>query len=150
MDIGAYLALSNAEREQYIESLDEDALMRLGADLYNAGHFWHAHEAWEAIWLDAPAAMREFYQGLIQVAAAFVHVKRNEYPGSVSLLDAGIAKLARYGATKRGLALTPFVEGARRARESLLGLGEKRIAEFDQALIPPVELDGPHAPQSPV
>ena len=135
------MGLSNEAREQHIESLDTEARLRLGADLYNAEHFWHAHEAWEAIWLDAPAPLRDFYQGLIQVAAAFVHVKRNEYPGSVRLLDAGIAKLARYGASQEGVELAPFVGGARRARETLLSLGEKRIAEFDHALFPPVVLN---------
>jgi predicted metal-dependent hydrolase len=140
MDLDAYLSLSNDEREQHIESLDTEARLCLGADLYNAEHFWHAHEAWEAIWLDAPAPLRDLYQGLIQVAAAFVHVKRDEYPGSVRLLDSGISKLAPYGRAREGVELAAFVEGARRAREALLSLGEKRISEFDRGLIPPVVL----------
>lgn len=140
MDLDSYLTLTNEAREEHIEALGTDARMQLGADLYNAEHFWHAHEAWEAVWLDAPAPLRDFYQGLIQVAAAFVHVKRDEYPGSVRLLDAGISKLARYGASQERVELASFVEGARRARETLLSLGEKRISEFDHALFPPVVL----------
>ena len=98
-----------------------------GIELYNGGSYFEAHEAWEEVWLDAENSEREFYQGLIQITAAFVHVTRNEYPGSVRLLDAGISKLARYGVRKEGIELAAFVDGARKARESLLGLGETRL-----------------------
>jgi hypothetical protein len=54
-------------------------------------------------------------------------------------LDAGISKLARYGVRKEGIELASFVEGARRARESLISLGEKRLSEFDRGLIPVIE-----------
>jgi len=140
MDVPTYMALSEDDRQALIESSDKETLVRLGADLYNAAHFWHAHEAWEAVWLEEEASLRDLYQGLIQVAAAFVHVMRNEYPGSVRLLDAGIGRLAPYGDAKEGVELAAFVAGARRAREALLSLGEKRLSEFDRALIPPVVL----------
>ena len=130
--------MSETEREQFAGMSGEE-LLRLGIDLYNSGSFFEAHEAWEEVWLDAENSEREFYQGLIQITAAFVHVIRNEYPGSVRLLDAGISKLARYGVRKEGIELASFVAGARRARESLLGLGEKRLAEFDRGLIPAIE-----------
>ena len=130
--------MSESEREQFAGMSGEE-LMRLGIELYNSGSFFEAHEAWEEVWLDAENSEREFYQGLIQITAAFVHVIRNEYPGSVRLLDAGISKLARYGVRKEGIELASFVAGARRARESLLGLGEKRLAEFDRGLIPAIE-----------
>jgi hypothetical protein len=44
-----------------------------GVDLYNAGYFWEAHEAWEGLWRAAEgrdAPQRSFLQGLIQCAAA--------------------------------------------------------------------------------
>ena len=128
----------DAGREQFAGMTPEELLLE-GMRLYNEGSFFEAHEAWEEVWLEAEASEREFYQGLIQVTAAFVHVTRNEYPGSVRLLDAGIAKLARYGASRRGIKVAPFVEGARRAREALLALGERRLSEFDRAAIPRLE-----------
>ena len=130
--------MNESEREQFAGMSGEE-LLRAGIELYNGGSYFEAHEAWEEVWLDAENSEREFYQGLIQITAAFVHVTRNEYPGSVRLLDAGISKLARYGARKEGIELASFVAGARRARESLLGLGEKRLAEFDRGLIPAIE-----------
>src|SRR3990172_4554127 len=97
MRLDEYLATGDEQRTAYLASLSPAGLLALGIELYNAGHFWHAHEAWEAAWLDAPNELRAFYQGLIQVTAAFVHVTRNEYPGSVRLLAAGIEKLEGYG-----------------------------------------------------
>ena len=131
-----YVAASDGEREAYLASLSADELLQLGIELYNAGEYWHAHEAWEAVWLDAPTGLRGFYQGLIQVTAAFVHVTRGEYPGSVRLLRAGIEKLEAYAPAYKGIDLAGLIEGARRARARLVSLGEKRIGEFDRGLIP--------------
>src|SRR3989304_5133699 len=67
-----------------------------GIQQYNEGYFFEAHETWEELWLQSPWPARQFLQGLIQVAAAFVHLMRHEYPGSVRLLDAGADKLAAF------------------------------------------------------
>ena len=44
--------------------------------LFNAGAFYEAHEDWEALWLEAEGEHRLWLQGLIQIAAAFVHYAR--------------------------------------------------------------------------
>lgn len=43
-----------------------------GADLYNYGYWWEAHEAWEGLWQQTDKRQRQgrFLQGLIQVSAA--------------------------------------------------------------------------------
>ncbi|GAA4019262.1 DUF309 domain-containing protein [Deinococcus rubellus] len=43
---------------------------RAGARLFNGGHWWEAHEAWEARWLLARGDERAFLQALILLAAA--------------------------------------------------------------------------------
>jgi predicted metal-dependent hydrolase len=43
-----------------------------GADLFNAGCYWEAHEVWEPLWLAATGAEREALRGLIQAAAALL------------------------------------------------------------------------------
>jgi predicted metal-dependent hydrolase len=138
MTIEAYFAVEGEERDTYLEAQSPETLLQLGIDLYNAGHYWNAHEAWEQVWLDTEREGRSFYQGLIQVTAAFVHVTRNEFPGAVRLLDAGIQKLEKYPETYLGVQLAPLVAGAKAARSRLWALGESRIAEFDRALIPQI------------
>ena len=139
MTTDRYFEAHGPDRDAYLESLSPEALLQLGIDLYNAGHYWNAHEAWEQVWMDAERDLRGFYQGLIQVTAAFVHVTRDEYPGAIRLLDAGIEKLERYPSSYLGVQLAPLLKGAHAARSRLQHLGAKRIADFDRTLIPRIE-----------
>jgi hypothetical protein len=43
-------------------------------DLFNAGYYWEAHEAWEGLWVAASRAgtLGDFLKGLIKLAAAGV------------------------------------------------------------------------------
>lgn len=53
-----------------------------GIDLFNAGKFWHAHEAWEQAWIEADEPqIRLFYKGIIQTAAALVHWQKGNPRG---------------------------------------------------------------------
>jgi predicted metal-dependent hydrolase len=126
-----------------LEGMTGEELLQLGVDLYNSGRYFEAHEAWEAVWMEAPNRIRAFYQGLIQVTAAFVHVTRNEYPGSVSLLEAGTSRLDVYAADTLGLDVAPFVAGAKAARQYIVALGEKRLREFDLVTVPVLRQLGP-------
>ena len=138
MLVDEYMALTEQAREEHLEGLDEVALLQLGIDLYHAAHYWHAHEAWEQVWLDAPQELRAFYQGLIQITAAFVHVSRGEYPGSVRLLEAGIDKLQGYESPTLGVDVAALLDGARAALARLVELGERRVRQFDLSLVPKV------------
>lgn len=136
MTTDRYFAAEGDEREAYLGSLTPAALLQLGVDLYNAGHYWNAHEAWEEVWLESERDMRNFYQGLIQVTASFVHLTRNEYPGSVRLLDSGLRKLERYAGDFMGVDLASLVRGGREAYARIVELGPSRIADFDRSTIP--------------
>ncbi len=48
-----------------------------GADLYNHGYWWEAHETWEGLWqlTDKSGPQGQFLQGLIQCGAC--HLKRH-------------------------------------------------------------------------
>jgi len=41
-----------------------------GAELFAAGEWWEAHEAWEGVWMTTAGDERHFVQGLILLAAA--------------------------------------------------------------------------------
>jgi uncharacterized protein len=140
MTVERYFEVRDGEREEYLGGLSAEELLRLGVDLYNAGHYWNAHEAWEEVWLEAPNELRAFYQGLIQVTAAFVHVTRDEYPGSVRLLQAGIAKLESYAGTSLGVDLEALLPELRQVLRRLLDLGERGIGRFERESIPKIRL----------
>ncbi|MGX9686506.1 DUF309 domain-containing protein [Deinococcus wulumuqiensis] len=44
--------------------------LRRGAELFNAGHWWEAHEAWEDVWRVSTGEQRALVQALILLAAA--------------------------------------------------------------------------------
>lgn len=44
--------------------------LQSGAELFAAGEWWEAHEAWEGPWMRATGHERHFVQGLILLAAA--------------------------------------------------------------------------------
>ena len=45
-------------------------------ECFNAGNYYEAHDVLEQLWLKCRDADRHFYQGLIQLAGAFVHLKK--------------------------------------------------------------------------
>ena len=115
-------------------------LLIQGIEQFNAGYFFAAHETWEELWLPSPWPARRFLQGLIQVAAAFVHLMRHQYPGTIRLLDAGIEKLQAFPPDTLGLDAARLAAGARAARDELAALGPERFEEWDRRGIPTIRL----------
>lgn len=64
-----------------IDSQDLQYFFVEGQRLFNSQQFWHAHEQWEYCWRAAQPPMDGFYQGLIQAAAALVHLQRGNLRG---------------------------------------------------------------------
>ena len=80
-----------------------------GIRRFNAREFWEAHEAWEELWLEAPEEDRLYFQGLIQVAAAFHHLGRGNWGGMDSLLRQAAVRLEGYLPAMRGLDVDAFL-----------------------------------------
>lgn len=61
----------------------ESALFQEGADLFNNGFYWEAHEAWETLWHDAgrKGPVADFLKALIKLAAAGVKVREGSLAG---------------------------------------------------------------------
>ncbi len=94
------------------------ACYRLGVELFNAGYYWEAHEAWEKLWHAAGrrGLAATFLKGLIQLAVAGVKVRQG-MPDSVRAHAARAAQLLREvaavaGGTFMGLDPTALATGA--------------------------------------
>ncbi|HEX9160556.1 MAG TPA: DUF309 domain-containing protein [Thermoanaerobaculia bacterium] len=101
---------------------------RRGVDHFNALEFWDAHEAWEELWLAAESDLDQFLQGLIQVAAAYHHLKRGTFRGGVRLFDAGLARLAKFPLVFCGVDREPVEIAAREHRQ----WAAERLASDDE------------------
>lgn len=84
-----------------------------GIILFNSGEFFKAHEIWEEIWLDAAEPERIFFQGLIQLAAAFHHYSRGNRSGAQSLIATALAKLETFPGDYSGVNLTALCQSTR-------------------------------------
>jgi predicted metal-dependent hydrolase len=82
-----------------------------GIELFNDGHFWEAHEAWERDWMpDRKGPDSGFYKGLIQVAAGCLHYTRHNRRGAVNKWKSGADYLRPYLPAHRGVRLQPLVD----------------------------------------
>lgn len=88
-----------------------------GIEHFNALEFWEAHESWEELWLAAQSDLEQFLQGLIQVAAAYHHLKRGTFRGGVRLFDAGLARLANFPDPYCGVDRSAVERAARQHRQ---------------------------------
>jgi Domain of unknown function (DUF309) len=68
-------------------------LLRRGAECFDAGDYWHAHEHWELAWKNHVTLHRHYVKGLIQLAAACYHVQRGKPLAARQLLHIGPAHL---------------------------------------------------------
>jgi hypothetical protein len=102
---------------------------REGVRLFDEGRYWDAHEAWEEIWREQPKGSdaRRFYQGLILLAAAFLHRERamtnpsRSVPPALRCYRSALEKLAPLGDAYLDLDLVSLRIAARDCFEPLAG-----------------------------
>jgi hypothetical protein len=131
--------------ENRLEMEDFDAFSleenhQLGIAHFNAGRFFPAHEAWETAWKQARGQSdEEFFKGLSQLGAGYVHYRRGNPHGARTLIRRGTSRIGPYGPRHRGIEVEALVteaeghaervEGAERRGEGLPELEPPRIAE---------------------
>lgn len=107
-------------------------------DEFNDGYYFESHETLEDLWLVAPWPERQLFQGVIQLAAAFVHFFRGEYPGTMKLLDAAVDKLRPFQPECLGVDLAALLTDVECCRTDLAALGPERLQEWAPSRIPVV------------
>ena len=109
-----------------------------GFRLFNAGEYWHAHEALEAAWKDEPGGIRYLYQGILQVGVAYLHVQRHNYRGAVKVFLRSQRLLLPFPEVCRGIAVEQLRQDAGAVLNEIRRLGSSRIAEFDLSMLKPL------------
>jgi hypothetical protein len=118
---------------------EEHELLHRGVALFNGQRYWHAHEAWETLWRAADEEDRDFYQGLIMVAAGLLHLQRRNARGARNKLTEGLAKLRRYEPAHRGLVVNELVG---KCKLILVDLNEGLLPYLIPPVIRFVDMDG--------
>lgn len=108
---------------------------------FNDGYYFESHETLEDLWMVTPWPERQFFQGVIQLAAAFVHYARREYPGILKLLDAAGDKIEPFLPQSFGVDTATLLADVRRSYEAFAALGEERFLEFDEGDVPKIHFE---------
>ncbi len=107
---------------------------------FNDGYYFESHETLEDLWMVTPLPERELFQAVIQIAAAFVHFSRGEYPGIIKLLDSALEKLRPFAPAHLGVDVAALVADVERARGEITSLGPERFTDWDEARVPQIDV----------
>jgi uncharacterized protein len=88
-------------------------------ELLRAGRPFHAHEVLEDAWKQGPAAERDFWQGLAQIAVGLTHAHRGNGRGAVSLLRRGAGRAGSYRGETYGVDLPVVLRRATTLADSI-------------------------------
>lgn len=112
-------------------------------DEFNRGEWFECHETLEELWVGEKGELRDFYQGLLQIAVALHHWRNGNYKGAVGLLERGSDCLSRVSPVCQGVDVAHLVAEAGEVREALVALGEERMPVLAPHLIPKLRMIKP-------
>ncbi len=83
-----------ASYEEIVERhMEKDEAVARAVQLFNDERYWEAHETLEYLWKYATGVEKEILNGIILVAAAFVHDEKGEPDVCISILERAKKKL---------------------------------------------------------
>lgn len=114
-----------ASFEQVVERhITKDKALSLAIQSFNDEKYWNAHELLEGVWKSSTGMERNILNGIILVAAAFVHDEKDEPGICISILERALAKLEGAPETYAGIDI------ARLARNALQIIKSGKITRF--------------------
>jgi hypothetical protein len=97
----------DAENELELDDFESFSLERnheLGRESMRTRRYFSAHEAWETAWKQARGTDEaEFFKGLSQMGAGYVHMLRGNPHGTVTLLRRASGRIVVYPDGYRGI-----------------------------------------------
>ena len=109
-----------------------------GMRLFNTGEFFKAHEEFETAWRAEPGPIRSLYQGILQIAVAYLHLTHNNYEGAIKVYRRALNWLRAYPDTCRGVDVGQLKRDAEVVFAEMERLGPERLSAFNRALFRPI------------
>ncbi|MBK5276178.1 MAG: DUF309 domain-containing protein [Desulfuromonadales bacterium] len=103
---------------------------------FNNREWFECHETVEDLWIGEEGEIRDFYQGLIQIAIALHHWQNGNFGGALSLLKGGAGYLSRVSEQCQWVDVVGLIADAGRMRAALEELGKERMEDLDPEQIP--------------
>ena len=83
----------------------EPADLTAGAEHFNKGEYFEAHEEWEKTWYGTEGEENRFLKGLIQIAVSLYHLESGNLNGARKVLGTALGYLQEFPATRTGVDL---------------------------------------------
>jgi uncharacterized protein len=90
-----------------------------GLELIREGEYFDAHEELEDEWRVAPTEERDFLQGLVHVAVAWLHAERGNRPGCERQIEKAARRLNAYEPRHRGVDVGLVLEDVSAAQDQV-------------------------------
>lgn len=76
------------------EKIEKEEALKRARQYFNDERYWECHEVLESVWKKAHEGEKDLVQGIILVAAAFVHYQKNENEICLSIMKRAMEKLS--------------------------------------------------------
>ncbi|ACH38166.1 protein of unknown function DUF309 [Citrifermentans bemidjiense Bem] len=107
---------------------------------FNREEWFECHETLEELWVGEKGELRDFYQGVLQIAVALHHWHNGNFKGALILLQKGGDCLRRVSAVCLQVDVARLRGDAAAFLEKLSAAGEERMAEVEPNLAPKLHL----------
>jgi predicted metal-dependent hydrolase len=103
---------------------------------FNSHEWFECHETMEELWIGEKGEIRNFYQGLLQIAVSLHHWGNGNFGGAISLLKKGTALLSCVSGICQQVDVSSFIAGSHDTLVALEGLGRERMWELKKENFP--------------
>ena len=110
-----------------------------GIRLFNAGEYFETHEELELAWRAESGPIRRLYQGILEAAVTYLHMRRGNYSGAVKVYERSMRWLNLWSDECCGVNVAKLRADLSHAVEEWKRLGPERVHEMDWSLLKPVE-----------
>ncbi|MEL6325533.1 MAG: DUF309 domain-containing protein [Cyanobacteria bacterium J06626_23] len=107
-----------------------------GLAQFNRGDYYDCHDTLEALWIEAPAVDKPFYQGILQISVGFYHLRNCNWRGAAILLGEGSSRLCPFEPNYGQVDVADLVDQSTDWLTALQQTGPERVAEIAQQLDP--------------
>jgi len=137
------MSFSNFHGEKVHSRLVElPAAVRQGIALFNHRDFMEAHHLLQHEWYLEHDPVRLLYQGIVQIGAAALHVKRGHWRQALTLFERAKPKLELCPPMFLGVNVERLAQEARHCEELMRDLGPDGLPECDLEHFPVIEVEG--------
>lgn len=116
---------------------------------FNEGDYFEQHEYLELAWNEETRAVRDMYQGILQVGVAFLQMERGNRRGALKMFRRGLPKLRGLADVCQGISVGTFRTTAEQIHRKLSEQDPKEPVDAAVVFFPKVEFDNPFGAATP-